>query len=44
MNLLSPFSVVDGDCVLLGSYAVCSGNSKLMFWDNLLVPASREDP
>jgi len=44
MNLLSPFSIVDEDFVLLGFYAVCSGNSNLMFWDNLLVPSSRGDP
>jgi len=44
MNLLFPFSVVDEDCVLLVSYAVCSGKSKLMFRDILLVPSSREDP
>ena len=28
-------------CTLLGWYAAQSGNSKLMFWDNLSVHSSR---
>jgi len=31
---------VDGNCTLLGSYAVSSGNYVPTFWDNLLVPPS----
>jgi len=28
-------------CALLGYYAVQTGNSLLIFWENLLVPSSR---
>jgi hypothetical protein len=40
-TIIKLFITPEKNCALMGYYAVSSGISLLMFWDNLLVPFSR---